>query len=61
MTTWENKRNYKITSFKVKTDNLGTESDVTIPLILPTFNYFKKVLESKETDSPMLTIMKKNA
>ena len=29
-------------SFKVRTDILGSESDVTIPLILPTFTAIKK-------------------
>ena len=45
--------------FKRNTDKLGVQDDITITLILPTFNSFRKTLmEVKQGESTMIKSMK---
>ena len=47
--------------FKTKTDKLGVQDDITITLIKPTFDFFRKTLtEVKEGESNMIKSMKIN-
>ena len=47
--------------FKKNTDKLGVQDDITVTLILPTFNFFKKTLtEIKQGESSMIKSMKIN-
>ena len=50
-----------LTCFKEMTDKFGSESDITITLIIPTFKSFKDILEQvKEDESAMIKSMKKH-
>ena len=48
-----------LTEFKNKTDKLGVQNDITITLIIPTFDYFRDILkEAKPGESSMIKSMK---
>ena len=48
-----------LTCFKKKTDTFGSETDITISLIIPTFKGFKDILQQvKENESAMIKSMK---
>ena len=50
-----------LTCFKEMTDKFGSESDITITLIIPTFKSFKDILEQvKEDESAMIKSMKQH-
>ena len=47
--------------FKKNTDKLGVQDDITITLIIPTFNLFRKTLtQVKQGESSMIKSMKIN-
>ena len=48
-------------AFKERTDKLGVQDDITISLIIPTFDFFRKTLTKvKEGESSMIKSMKIN-
>ena len=50
-----------LTCFKEMTDKFGSESDITITLIIPTFKGFKDILEQvKKGESAMIKSMKQH-